>query len=369
MGKFKQILQEGLSDVLWHKTGINNAIRILTTDTFKLSTSLGTSADQTGNRAFFFSTARSPQSSFFKLNNNFVVLKLDGRKLGYNYKGTPVGYWGDKSPERNEMEDRIVHTKPVIPKASSYIEEIRVLLPTNEWDMEISRSERNFRMDTKGKSDFEIRQILGKPTELAYKPSNSTSKDMRDLLTIAKKRGVPVRFFLRDTDLKMGTNEVPYSVVRDSILGSRDVQKFGEPQYSKRTPTFPFSRTLMALHDLTPEQIIGAAKNRERRGYYSFYEIIDRYIMSAMGENDLKNSWANEIHNDRGSASPILKKLADFFRRNGYKTVKDAVEGIVKRWRNLYQEMDSRGEWYNFVDRLREADGIAKQKMKRRLGR
>lgn len=365
MGQFKNILTEGLTDVLWHKTGITNVIRILKSDRFRLSTSLGTSADQYGTKAFFFSTARSPQSSYFRMSDSSAVLKLDGRKLGYNYKGFPVGYWsGMGSPaDTDEMEDRIVHTKPFIPKATSYITEIRVMLPTNEMDMRIGAFDR-MRTDTKGKSDTEIRKILGKPTELGYRAKDRNTGWIKELLTIAKKRGVTVRFFLSASDLKTGRKEVPSSVIWDSIMGHRREDKFGDDKYRSRGPRFELSRALMALHDLTPEQLLIAAKNRTKGR--ELWDIISRYLLRPMGLNDLNASWANEIHNDRSSGSPVLKRLADFFRKNGYRNVKEATKAISDRWIDIMDQMYQDGTRYEFVERIKGANQQAIQRAKER---
>jgi hypothetical protein len=143
----KKILEEGLSDIVYHFTYIHSVVDILEENRFKLSTNLGSDADLTTskNKFYFFSTTRSKTKQY---RNGNVKIKLDGKKLGYKYKGFPIDYWqysknpkdwGDKSGYRqtllsSEEEDRIISNKPYIDNSKSYILEIHILLSKFEFE-------------------------------------------------------------------------------------------------------------------------------------------------------------------------------------------------------------------------------------------
>jgi hypothetical protein len=135
------LLNEGLSDILYHFTNPYNLISILKENNFHSSINIGSTADfkTSGGKFYFFSTTRSKIKRYINRN---VKIVLDGRKLGTKYKGLPIDYWGyskdpkdwpDKSSYRtallsSEEEDRIVLDKPYIDNAKSYIKEIHILI-------------------------------------------------------------------------------------------------------------------------------------------------------------------------------------------------------------------------------------------------
>jgi len=123
-------MEEGISQVVYHFTDIDALSNILKTNKIMTSVAYGTGADMATNkkRLYYFSMARSMRSTYAKEGRGAAVIKLDGRKLGNNYKGSPVDYWGP-GWSTDEMEDRIFTDKPYIEPASRYIEEIGVSMP------------------------------------------------------------------------------------------------------------------------------------------------------------------------------------------------------------------------------------------------
>lgn len=150
--RLEKYLTEGISDILYHSTSMNALESILKMDAFKLTTSIGTGAEEVLNKKgkfFYFSTTRNRLGAYSKSpSEGSVMLKLDGRKLGYNYSGNPVDYWGPEfrkmQPTSAEAEDRIYHTEPFIKKAIKYIMEIHVLLPEGlAWSWSDQTDQRN----------------------------------------------------------------------------------------------------------------------------------------------------------------------------------------------------------------------------------
>ena len=186
------LLNEGLSDVLYHFTSISNGYSICKEDTIYLQSAYAKESDNYDRkRKFYLSCTRLFNSSFgyaSKFSNGGVRIKLDGRKLSQNFKGKAINYWNglndkfyyykhlpknheefEKSiewhlnrfkkehPEAtendiqhfinhnfntyaqkhidNETEDRILSYEPSITNAHEYILSVDVLIPdlkTNE---------------------------------------------------------------------------------------------------------------------------------------------------------------------------------------------------------------------------------------------
>lgn len=132
---FRRSLEETVTDIVYHITQLDFAEEILKTNTFLLSAPLGKrDSDMNQGKKFYFSTARSPQSYYFKdhESNTSVIFVLDGKKLSQNYKSMPVDHNSSIVPptsrDADEMEDRIVSNKSMIKNASQYIMEIHCLV-------------------------------------------------------------------------------------------------------------------------------------------------------------------------------------------------------------------------------------------------
>ena len=138
--RLKQLLMEGLSPVLYHATGVHHIVDILKSNSFQLTPSVGTSADlwhTKSGKLYFMSFTRHKHGAYTTAHPGFGILKLNGRKLSQNYKGTAIDYWrdpkGEPVPARSqESEDRLFSDKPNIPNAKKYIEEIHVMVDPND---------------------------------------------------------------------------------------------------------------------------------------------------------------------------------------------------------------------------------------------
>jgi hypothetical protein len=125
---------------LWHSTG--GSVEIIKTNTFQLTFSGGTQADNRSDKYhFYLSCSRIPDGGYTHGDSKTGVqvnLELDGQKLAQNYRIDPIKYWGDwtvkaSEPESrrryDENEDRIWSRKPTIPDARKYIVTAHVYLP------------------------------------------------------------------------------------------------------------------------------------------------------------------------------------------------------------------------------------------------
>jgi len=137
MKTFKNFIKEGLSAQLFHRTGIEKALSMLTSEVFRFSKI--TDTDETGwndkelkkynlNKKYFMSFGRSLGSSFVQsgLHDESVfdhaVIEFDGKVLAQHYKGSPIAEpeFNRRAKGRSEEEDRILSNKPYgpIPKGA-----------------------------------------------------------------------------------------------------------------------------------------------------------------------------------------------------------------------------------------------------------
>ena len=122
----RNVVSEGITDVVFHKTPIDRAADIMKTNKFMTSVAFGTPSDKEQNKGklYFLSTARSPTSQYYA-GLPSVTFKLDGRKLGQRSKAAAVDYWGPDFPT-DEMEDRVFTDEPFLEPASDYISEVHI---------------------------------------------------------------------------------------------------------------------------------------------------------------------------------------------------------------------------------------------------
>jgi len=133
-------IDAGLSSILYHYTTLKNAVSILVQKEFRLEKMENTEAlefvSTKDDKPFYFlSTSRSKTGGYHANQISGVIFVLDGIALGHNYKGQSVDFFHQYPKERptdhrqqDEMEDRILSHKAVIPNANKYIKEIHLPL-------------------------------------------------------------------------------------------------------------------------------------------------------------------------------------------------------------------------------------------------
>jgi len=132
--RMSEILIEGATDVLYHKTSVNAALDILKSGEFKLSSSIGNDVEASmaiKGMPYYLSTSRSKVGDYHRyVGDSAAMFVLDGQKIGSKYKVRPVDYWERmwlNNPERtSESEDRIYSKSNVMSTES--VTELHVLL-------------------------------------------------------------------------------------------------------------------------------------------------------------------------------------------------------------------------------------------------
>jgi hypothetical protein len=132
--KIAQVITEGATSVLYHKTGIYPALEVLKSGEFKMSSTLGNKSESDlapKGYPYYLSTTRSKVGDYHRwVGSSAVMFVLDGRKIGANYKVGPVDYWErswQHSPDRTrESEDRVFGRTNTLP--ASCITAVHILL-------------------------------------------------------------------------------------------------------------------------------------------------------------------------------------------------------------------------------------------------
>lgn len=189
------VLEEGLSSVLYHGTMIRNVVGILQSD--KLLTKNSVRPDEAKfnrtDKLYYASFARSKWSWFLSHplvdEDIYVIMTIDGRRLGSTYKGMAVDYfhvhnaiakvsdYGGMYNKKDEMEDRVYTDKPFIQNFSKYIDTIEVYV---------------------------------------YSPSSRELKTayfdlLKKLFFLSKQKGIPIKFYRTTTNIRTGANEVSFT--------------------------------------------------------------------------------------------------------------------------------------------------------------
>jgi hypothetical protein len=127
-------LNEGITDVVYHKTTLHQAAEIMQSNKLMTSVAFGTPSDKDQNKGklYFLSTMRSPAGDYGP-GMPAVTFKLDGRKLSERSKAAAVDYWGPNFP-KDEMEDRVFTDEPFLEPATKYITEVHVGMPVTSKD-------------------------------------------------------------------------------------------------------------------------------------------------------------------------------------------------------------------------------------------
>lgn len=121
--RFSEILVEGATGVLYHKTSVSAALDILDSGEFKLSSSIGNDVESSmalKGRPYYLSTSRSKVGDYHRwVGDSAAMFVLDGQRIGSRYRVEPVDYWDRmwlNNPDRtSESEDRIYSRTNTMP--------------------------------------------------------------------------------------------------------------------------------------------------------------------------------------------------------------------------------------------------------------
>lgn len=122
------MINEASTDRVYHFTSIDKSYKIIKDGHFKLSPAFTSQAEYDKQKQLYYlSMTRSRLGSYHQSHSTGVMFALDGRKINHNYKTVPINYWSGSVKGADEMEDRIISDKPIIP-IKNLITEITILV-------------------------------------------------------------------------------------------------------------------------------------------------------------------------------------------------------------------------------------------------
>lgn len=337
----KTLISEGLTDIVYHFTNVNELNNILTNNKFTTEAAFGTDSDYYYNKKYlyFFSTTRAKRTGY---TFGSVKLKLDGRKLGQRYKSTSLEYWS--TPEESarhkkaEHEDRILTNSYEIPNALNYILAIHV---------------------NKTKINENI---------------------LNNILRITKENNIPIYFYEDRNDFlgeKTKNSTKPTKTPNESTNTKSQINEY----------YFPLAALAAYKNENNHRKLVTFLNNQEIIDKFNnflnnkFIYNLEVDINWSLRFDDLIRRFKSDVHNSRMSddsfLSFVVKLIADEMRKLKVRTIKDYVEAkywigkkkqeyfnqiifnniskkideelksIIEREKNIYDYIEIEGEYYD----------------------
>jgi len=331
--EYKSIILEGLSDILYHYTYIDNLINILKENKFHASTNLGTGADfkKSKGKFFFFSMQRTKGKTGYGSRHGDVSIVLDGRKLMQRYKGGPIDYWEWSTDPKNwsdtrsytqalqtkELEDRIFIDSPIIDNAISYIKEIHIFINVE-----------------KGRKDYPTKEMFRELLFQIKKQKVPTYfyNDKNDYQLQNKKKAVPPKFTLQpkdDTDYsgsRVGwflKTVAPYIIINDK---------------ENKIKLFDLIDDYYKNKDIDTEGIKKSLEEKTKELQYYTYSDRGYTQWDDFRHGEKHTTVSSEIHNQKSNPDPLirstLKLMVNDIRKNKLKTLAEYMKfklGVMRK--------------------------------------
>jgi hypothetical protein len=318
---FEEVLVEGGTSILYHFTNPSRLVNILNLNKFYLTPTISTKSEKSKGKMYFmsFSRTKSTRHGYGTQFNreDAVRIKIDGQRLGYNYKIMPIDYWQyPKTPKfmkqgsGDEMEDRVVTNKDEITNANKYIISIDIYVGEKGVDNEI--------------------------------------------LIKAKELGIPINYFNNSKDFANGN---PKNSIRPEIKAKDE-----NPYQSYRN----FSYTLGALtykEDEIKNQIFNTLRseynisdemlNKYDKDIEKYHEKLNYYLRDDdYWLTDLTNGLSSELHNNKTSddilTRYVYREFIKDYKNNDVTSVKEYL--VHKYYIGKMRQSDYNKELNNKVN-------------------
>lgn len=354
----EHILNEGISNIVYHFTSIDNLYGIVINDKFYLKSGIfGSGSDLGGGkRMFYLSTTRNrnAKEGYSFMGKTSVRITLDGEKLAQKYHGQPFNYWGDGAlgrmkylnPEKvgmskrwglgvsrhaeDETEDRIWSYKATIENALSYIKRVDICIFNENEIIELDTRITN--MESQGKT--ELVDALKRKKESLLQENEEMKHKVYDL-----KRTLKNRLFIYDNDEAFAFGSDGYvnpewlndwsndAGIKDRIANASQQSNFRTQATTKRA--LAAALTIMVWKILPKNRknaIVAFCKQ------YGFENLIDKDIFKMVDDymwrysNDISYiaSEINPSHShNRDDIAKVQNMFTHWMRKNGYSSLKD----------------------------------------------
>lgn len=289
-----------ITDIVFHATYINQLANILTSNTFTLSTSIGTDADDEhqNGKLFYLSTTRTRLGKYHANNSGYgsVLLTLDGRKLGQRFSGKAIDYWGEEFRQHYkgayEEEDRVFSDEPTIANAKSYILKIDIFL--EDWE--------------------------------------SKKKLVRIIVREALKYKIPLFFYNDRTSWLSGNVKKSYKIkISDLALIHEKDDKY--KYFDRNTTKANWGRGFRRPNDMfVMQELVNVndynklSTEAQKRIYKIVYDSF----------NEQKTVFKNDVHNNK-SKSEYTTKLLALMRKTQTKNANELFNYVKLKWTPILQ--------------------------------
>jgi hypothetical protein len=320
--KLMEILEEGISDIVYHATDIIKAANILQKDQFHLQAAFAKDSENKSEKPYYFlSTTRSRTGEYHTggsqkyIQDGTVLFKLDGRKLGQKYKAKPIDYWGANFKTdygksfKDEMEDRVLSNTNTIP-ATPYIQAMDIFI---------------------------------KSTPNAYSSNKEVSTDehLLYLYNLAKHNKIPVRFFDTFETFISGRNPIPNMQALKLKHKAKGVVTIDDRKKSRRKSFYgnaldKFIKMAYLAHKNKPltYYALSTVKGNSRRDDTSLFDYTD--FKYKHDRDYIYDSITIELHNQ--SLSPKMVKVRELMKLFDVNNFKDLFNKVVKKTLELNQD-------------------------------
>lgn len=315
-------LDEKVSSIAYHITTLENAYKIISSDTFEMSQASGSPSERRKNPPrypFYMSTARSRYSNYFKdqaERTSAVILTLDGDRLNNYFKSKAIDFFGDsyfsdRKKGGSEMEDRIFSKKPRITNFLKFIKRVDLFLLDESFQ--------------------DIRNV----------------KAVKDIATQCKKKGIPYLLFEDPDDFLRGREQkaIPVQKILNIWKGDLQAMSRNSRKYASRkapTPTSvknymdakPYLVALITLYYENSVQSLIRQNNKlggplisekvlirlfEDESFKSFLELVIKKAREAVRERSMMKAYAEieELELKLELLERYILKIIDIERREG----------------------------------------------------
>ena len=290
---WKPKLDESLSRVVYHYTGIYPALKILTSGEFELSSTLGSGEQQYSPKGYdyFLSTTRTKTGGYHAIvGSSAVLFVLDGNYYNQKYPSKSIDYWGNRDPSQSygrshEAEDRLFSKTPSIPIAG--VTALHVLV----------------------KEDSE-------PHTKAY---------ARKVMISAKQQGIPA--YLYDDEKAWRSLNTTQTVSVGLLKGQESQGRNGRRHRGYLMPWMEVlqAKELSQLSNKGRDIVRQLRRSLEnvKLGYKKDRDEVARRLDNEMNNARKPNSGADREH---------AVKIISFMRKNKLQTTTDLIDLLSKKW-------------------------------------
>ena len=314
------ILNEAISSVVYHFTGLRKLYNILVSDTFYMQSAFSAQSDDMSNKKFFMSTTRQKSGELGYSRGKRVRITLNGDLLNQRYEGKPVDYWGEtmgkyayfkkKKEGRDidyyqpstENEDRVFSNEPEIYDFHKYVKRIDILVE-NDDDLSVVKK----CLHTKFINLIHV-----------YKDNKSFN-------------------------MQIDKNELEHT---DILMNAGDNPNMGTPSRNVETNALSDILSFMMIYDNIPRKDEQKYASMMMKKYN-----LDKYIRSTLPKLQTNHSLLNfsisnafnDINrntNDMQAYANTAKMFRDFLKKNNLKNERDAKIQFKKSIESNYYTND-----------------------------